>query len=197
MLEIELKASLEGMGREAAASALAAAGFARIQTKEEVDIYYNGCGRDFRKTDEALRLRSSRVLENADGSASGEEAARTFITYKGSKVDSRSQTRTELETSVGDLETMKALLGKLGYSTVMTVRKVRVYFTKDNVTACLDEVDGLGAFLELEQIEAGADEEKKEAVIDRLLALLESLGIPKSQLLRRSYLELLMAKTSA
>lgn len=189
MLEIELKASLEGISPQALESALKKAGFAPGQIKEETDIYYNGNDRDFRKTDEALRLRSSRVL-------TGEVQSKTFITYKGSKVDSRSQTRPELETSVGDLDVMKELFGKLGYREVMTVRKQRAYYHRENITVCLDEVEGLGRFIELEQVEEDGTA-KKEAVIDRLLDLLSSFGVPQSNLLRESYLELLMASATS
>lgn len=190
MLEIELKASLLGIDTNQLKDAFSKAGFKKGLRKEETDLYFNGNDRDFRKTDEALRLRSSLVLSEDN------QTAKTFITYKGSKVDKRSQTRSELETSVGDLTTMKELLKKLGYSEVMTVRKEREYYHRGNVTICLDQVDGLGSFIELEQVEEDSTAQK-EAVIDHLLALLASFQIPEKNLLRQSYLELLMAAATS
>lgn len=190
MLEIELKASLSGIDTVQLRDALKETGFTKGLRKEETDLYFNGNDRDFRKTDEALRLRQSLVL-SADS-----PAAKTFITYKGSKVDDRSQTRPELETAVGDFAVMKELLEKLGYTEVMTVRKEREYYHRENVTICLDQVDGLGSFIELEQVEKDLTT-KKEAVIDQLLDLLASFQIPKENLLRQSYLELLMAAATS
>ncbi len=190
MLEIELKASLSGINTGQLRDALKETGFTKGLRKEETDLYFNGNDRDFRKTDEALRLRQSLVL-SADS-----PAAKTFITYKGSKVDDRSQTRPELETAVGDFAVMKELLEKLGYTEVMTVRKEREYYHRENVTICLDQVDGLGSFIELEQVEKDLTT-KKEAVIDQLLDLLASFQIPKENLLRQSYLELLMAAATS
>lgn len=193
MLEIEIKASLANIDKHALLSALSAAGFVPGKVKEETDLYYNGIERDYRKTDEALRLRSSRTLSGSAGQA---DNAKAHITYKGSKVDSRSQTRPELETAIGELETMKAILEKLGFPVVMTVKKQRAYFHKGKVTVCLDEVECLGSFIELEQVEDVSDE-KKEAVIDQLLSLLNSFGVPRENLLQKSYLELLMAAATS
>lgn len=186
MLEIEIKASLNGIEQSRLLSLLKEQGFKAGHIKEETDIYFNGNNRDFRKTDEALRLRSSRAFEeNRLGKAD------TFITYKGSKTDARSQTRPEFETAVEDPETMMRILDRLGYPVVMTVKKRRQYFCCGKITACLDEVEQLGSFIELEQVEEDLDE-RKEAVIDQLLALLDSFGIPRENLLQKSYLELLM-----
>src|SRR5690349_15355832 len=51
--------------------------------QQQIDRYFNHPGRDFARTDEALRLRQIGV-EN-------------FITYKGPKIDQATKTRRELE----------------------------------------------------------------------------------------------------
>jgi len=191
MTEIELKASLAGLAAETAARA-AALGFAEAETCREEDVYYNGVGRDFRETDEALRLRSH--------ARSGE--TETLLTYKGAKQDGRSQTRAELETAVADAETMRAILGRLGFPAVMAVRKSRRSLRGagryEGVTLCFDEVDGLGPFLELETLAPdGVGEKERESILDGMLSLLDALGVPRENLTRRSYLELLMARATS
>lgn len=179
MLEVELKVSLAGQSLAALENALAEQGFTPACTLRETDLYFNGGGRDFRETDEALRLR--RVQRLPEG------PAETLITYKGPKTGGLAKSRTEYETAVGDQAVMGAVLEALGFRPVHTVEKTRRELTAGAVTACLDEVAGLGAFLELELLV----EADREAAAERLLALLDRLGVPRENLTRRSYLEML------
>lgn len=184
MLEAELKASLGDLAAEELADRAAALGFLPEEQVRERDIYFNGTERDFRRTDEALRLRSVRRLPDGPWES--------LITYKGPKLDRVSNARTEYETGVSDGGTAQKLLEALGYRPLAEVNKVRRTYRLDQVTLCLDQVQGLGGFLELELLVPG--EEQREAAVERLLALLEELGIPRGQLSRRSYLELLAEK---
>ena len=184
MLEAELKASLGDLAAEELADRAAALGFLPVEQVRERDIYFNGTERDFRRTDEALRLRSVRRLPDGPWES--------LITYKGPKLDRVSNARTEYETGVSDGGTAQKLLEALGYRPLAEVNKVRRTYRLDQVTLCLDQVQGLGGFLELELLVPG--EEQREAAVERLLALLEELGIPRDQLSRRSYLELLAEK---
>ena len=62
MIEVELKAALDARQPVDLVSALSALGFFEQAAVQESDVYYNGCGRDFRRTDEALRLRKSEAV---------------------------------------------------------------------------------------------------------------------------------------
>ena len=114
----------------------------------------------------------------------------TVITYKGAKTDHRSNTRLEYETALGEGKTARAILLALGFSPVLTVSKHRRTFRRGDVTACLDQVEGLGSFLELEHLLQ--DESGRDSAVDELLALLGRLGVERQSLERRSYLELLL-----
>ncbi len=150
---------------------------------EEADHYFNAPDRDFARTDEALRLR--RV-----GSAN-------FLTYKGPKIDLRTKTRTEIEVplSEGDDATKKAidLFLSLGYRPVAVVKKKRTVYRARRqgfpLEICLDEVEGLGKFVELEILAA---EERLDAGRDALFESARRLGLAKTE--RRSYLEMLLAR---
>lgn len=187
MVEIEIKAALENMTIEQLQAAAAEIGFVKSGTLEEKDVYFNGNNRDFMKTDEALRLRSYKDLDlNAD---------ETVITYKGPKSDNRSNTRLEYETSVGDLSVMGDLLMALGYQAAFTVEKTRQEWVMaggdgmPDITLCLDAVENLGNYMELETLVT--DESNKQIMVDWLLDLLDQFGVPRENLTRKSYLELL------
>lgn len=187
MLEVEIKADLENVNIEQLQAAATEMGFMKAATLEETDVYFNGNDRDFMKTDEALRLRSYKDLDlNVD---------ETVITYKGPKSDDRSNTRLEYETSVGNLSVMGDLLMALGYQAAFTVEKTReewVMVGRDetpDITLCLDTVKNLGNYMELETLVT--DESQKQAMVDRLLELLDRFGVSRENLTRKSYLELL------
>jgi adenylate cyclase, class 2 len=181
MLEVEMKfaqvdfARLEKQLREAGARPKA--------ELDESDQYFNAPDRDFACTDEALRLR--RI------------GAANFVTYKGPKRDSQTKTRTEIEVPIAEgahaAKEFGLLLQKLGYRPVREVRKHRRIFQWERggypLEVCLDDVEGLGQFAELE---IQAPEEQLDAARNVLLATAQALGLTRQE--RRSYLELLLAK---
>ena len=184
MKEIEIKAHIDSATLTQLPSRAAALSFAETKRLKETDIYFNGNDHSFFKTDEALRLRQT---VNLDG-----DGADTYITYKGPKLDKLTQSRDEIETSIGDFDSMRSILKKLGYPEVLTVEKTRRYFRARDITLCLDEVSELGCFLELETLIDTPSEPEKDAAIERLMNSLDQLGISKEQLTRKSYLELRM-----
>ena len=71
------------------------------------------------------------------------------LTYKGPKLDGVSKTREELETPVDGI-TAKRVLTALGFSEAGIVSKIREVFKVGEIIVCLDAVDNLGQFLEVE-----------------------------------------------
>ncbi|MBM4248305.1 MAG: class IV adenylate cyclase [Euryarchaeota archaeon] len=141
----------------------------------EIDTYYNHPSRDFASTDEALRVRVSR----------GEVS----LTYKGPKLDRTSKSREEIILGIDDAARAGALLARLGFRRVASVRKRRRAFGLGRFEICLDRVAGLGDFFE---IEARVPRRGYGGVRDEALALLLELGGERPE--RRSYLELLLSK---
>src|SRR5947209_5836316 len=150
--------------------------------RTDADQYFNAPDRDFAVTDEALRLR--RIGE------------RNFVTYKGPKRDAHTKTRTEVEVALAPGDAAAAdfsrLLVHLGYRPVAVVRKGRRLFhlRRDSfdLEVTLDDVEGVGRFVELE---IQAPEEQLDAARDVLLRTAAELGLSAGE--RRSYLELLLA----
>ncbi len=107
------------------------------------DTYFAHPSRDFRSTDEALRIR-----RQAEG-----DAETTWLTYKGPRLPGPAKTRRELETPLAGphAETLAETLTALGFVAVATVHKVRESYRLSiapwQFLVCLDQVRGLGTFL--------------------------------------------------
>lgn len=153
---------------------------------EQVDQYLAHPARDFGQTDEALRLRSV-----------GDES---FITYKGPRIDNTTKTRRELELALHQdtqyREDFAKLLELLGFEPVMIVRKLRRVGECERegypIEVCVDEIDQLGAFVELE---TSSDLEHLEQAKHALQVLAEELNLTRPE--RRSYLELMQWQLGA
>ena len=151
---------------------------------EQCDRYFAHPARNFAETDEALRIR--RIGE------------RSFITYKGPKLDATTKTRRELELPLAGgeagAEQFTELLAALGFSPVGEVRKHRRQATllwQDwPVEVVLDEVDEVGTFVEVELVVDESERESATAVVESLAA---HLGL--TQVEGRSYLEMLLEET--
>ena len=100
--------------------------------------------------------------------------------------------RMELETEVSDAEVLKNILIHLDFSPVASVIKLRKYLKCGRFTACLDQVEGLGDFLELEVI--AEQESEREEILSRMEDLLAILGYHMSDTVQTSYLSMLQKK---
>jgi len=171
MIEVEVKARARGDTAER----ILAMGATLVGTENHDDLYFNSPQRDFRVTDEALRIRIK------------EEGPR--LTYKGPKLDAQTKSRRELTVRIDDPSQMCQILEALGFVLSGEVKKRRTKYFWQKVTLALDEVEGLGCFLEIEAT-GGEEWEGEKELVQSLLRRLE-LG----ESIRESYLELLEEKT--
>jgi adenylate cyclase class 2 len=171
MLEIEVKAPADDLAR--VAEMLRRMGASGPKVEHQIDAYYAHPSRDFGSTDEALRLRRT-----DDGAV---------LTYKGPKVDKDTKTREEIETPVPDPDAVAQILQRVGFTTVIEVRKERHEYILEDTVVALDRVHGLGDFVEVEY--RSQDIERGRRRVGQVLRALDLEGNE-----RRSYLELLMMK---
>lgn len=183
-MSIEVEIKLKVNDKESIEKTLTEIGFCKGKFVLESDTYYMAEHHDFAALDEALRVRC------VEDRLTGERSA--AITYKGAKLDHISMTRQELETSVGDGEICREILERIGFWPVPVVEKLRQYYHRDNITACVDAVTNLGDYLELEIIVD--TEEKRELALDQLEKILHSLGYSMQDTTRTSYLSMLLKK---
>lgn len=159
---------------------------------DQVDRYFAHPARDFARTDEALRLRRT-----------GDDVA---ITWKGPRIDTATKTRRELElelaavaaapgrrsNAAATLERWTELLEALGFRRVRDVAKrrrpARVPWQGAEVDVAVDELTGLGTFLELELQASQGELPQARGCLE---SLARELGCTEPE--RRSYLELLLA----
>lgn len=196
MIEVEIKLPIEN--ESAIAQKLLENDFKRAGKVRETDIYFNGIDRDFRQSDEAMRIRKTESLDGSYLIADYDDLANQMpneiyqLTYKGPKLDHVSMARKEIELQISDFESMKNILISLGFKPVLPVVKEREEFFGEDMNACLDHVEGLGWFLELEMIVES--EKQREAALQAIEKQLEKLGYRMDDTTRVSYLSMLEKK---
>lgn len=178
MIEVEIKIRSD-LGE--AEKMLISNGFSRDTRLRETDIYFDNAAGNIRGNDTALRIRT---VEYPDSGLS-----EAYLTFKGNRCDNVSMTRPEYESSVDRPEEVRHILKSLGYEPVRpAVIKERTIYVKGAISACLDRVEGLGDFLELEII---TDAKTKDAALARLWEELKVLGYDRADTTTLSYLTML------
>lgn len=179
MIEVEMKLPVKE--RASVELQLLELGFCRGDLVKESDTYFNSKEWDIRKRGEALRIR------RIDNQTTGKDSS--VITFKGRKSDSVSMTRKELETGVGNPDICEEIFLSVGLEPMRPVVKLRQYYYRDRMTACLDQVEGLGDFLELEILVT--KESEKEEALGEIESTLGRLGYRVEDTTRTSYLTML------
>lgn len=162
-------------------------GMTEAAVEQHRDIYFRHPARNFRQTDEALRIR---VL--GDGAC---------VTYKGPRLAGAVKTRPEIELSIRDSEVVQwaEMYQHLGFRIAAEVKKVRRIYQPqpgiqigDNgpIVVALDEVEQLGSFAEIEQIVT--DVARLDVAKETIQDLAERLGLNEVQ--PTSYLGMLLAQ---
>ncbi len=148
--------------------------------------------RDFRTSDEALRVRKSVEFNKHQNNSKKE--VRYFLTYKGAKLNTEAKTRKELETIIQEGDMVVEIFRLLGFREVLTVKKERELYEFHHknleIEALIDYVPILDRhFLEVEcQVkEKGSVEKLQQDLFEFLL----EFGIDKSCSITLSYLELI------
>ncbi len=184
MIETEIKLPLRQGDAERIAAVLSGRGFRQAARFRQRDTYFDNAAGEIRRGGKALRVRETEDL--------GHGGLTATMNFKGPRMDRISMTRQELETEVGQAETGRQILAALNYAPVPPeVFKERTEYRREEITACLDRVEGLGDFLELEIM---AREGEEGPALLRLEGLLGELGYGMSDTVTRSYLGMLTEK---
>ncbi len=169
-MEIEKKVKVESL--EDVAGRLREAGAEYAGQVTQRDVYLDDEKGSLRKGDRGLRVR---VEE-------GEGTERILVTYKGPREKAKFKRRAEVEVEVGDAGLAEEVFGQVGYGRKMAVEKKREIWRMGGCLVCLDDVQLLGTFVEIE----GADDEAIEAAAERLgLAESEHIGEGYAAMTRR------------
>ncbi len=161
------------------------------------DLYFNMPKelRDFKNTDEAIRLRKSEEFDKNDDDIL--LTSNCYLTYKGKKIDSTTKTRQEIEVMIDNFDNMKDILKVLGFQEVLTIQKERELYNflyqDEKIEILLDHIPLLNQyFMELEIVVSSPQEIDDARGI--LFKLLDRFNINKDNSITKSYLELILEK---
>lgn len=182
MIEVEYKYAVNSV--ETLQSELERLNAKFIESVHQEDLYFDHFLDDFREKDIAFRIRKS--------------GAASWLTYKGPNQDAVGKIRDEHEVQLENAQAadiMRKILVGAGFRALAPVRKIRrryqLVVDSSQVEFCLDQVEGLGAFVEIELVVK--DQAAVVKAKDSILALSQQLGL--SQPIRTSYLDLLLEQS--
>lgn len=152
----------------------------------QIDTYFTSPIHNFRKSDEALRLRH--ILTE-----SGKE--KSEITYKGPKQGENMKLREEITIEASNIINAKRILQNLGFQIFTKIKKKRINWRRNSFVISFDIVENLGLFLEIETTTTSEHSEEITKSKEKIIHLAKEI-IPtwsgKDE--RKSYLELLIEK---
>ena len=143
--------------------------------KEQKDIYFSHSDGNY-KTDENLRIR----VEQSKKSLNYKK-----IFFSENELDTHIK---EYGTEIGDVAQMIQILKSLNICEVLTIHKFRYkYFYKNRFEISLDQVTGLGCFIEIEAIDSESIQHSNQSLID----ILKELNLDTNQRNTNGYANLM------
>ena len=180
MVEVEVKLPIDSI--EELQSDLECLRFVKTGMFCEEDCYFDNDTRQIRTNGQALRIRKVTDLQS--------DHSDVVITFKGKKMDQVSMSRRELEIQIADAETGIQIFEALGFRIVPPkVIKIRNEYKIGQMTACIDQVQNLGDFLELEIVIQECED--KDEALGQIESVLQKLGYSLKDTVRNSYLSML------
>ena len=119
---------------------------------------------------------------------------RTLFTFKHhqGRIINLDSAPLELELEVSSRDTMEKMLELMGYKEAVRIKKIRRKTHYERWEICIDVVEGLGSFVELEELMEEND--TVQEVQQRMEAFLAKLGVGNENLLKNRYDVMLMQK---
>jgi adenylate cyclase class 2 len=108
----------------------------------------------------------------------------TILTMK-YKASTRSRDNHERETLVENATEVVDMLERLGYSYGVRIKKTRQVAKYNELEICVDEIDGLGWFVEIEKL--ASDDASVDEIQDELWIILQKLGVSPDDRVHKGY----------
>lgn len=153
----------------------------RTHESKEEDLFFVSSYDPSFGTDKTLKLRRS-----DDG---------TKLIFKSRKSVEGLKENLEVEVGIkrGDEDDLLHLLRLLGFRESVVVKKRRLSFCVDECTVNIDDVEGLGSFLEVEVL---ADKCGVDKAYNKIASLLSALGLSHKKLIFKGYAEMIAAQVA-
>jgi adenylate cyclase class 2 len=174
---LEVESKYKSPGNDKVEKALGRLGARRAWVGAMEDVYYAHPSRDFGRTDEALRLRKTDEVSE--------------LTYKGPRMQSQTlKAREEITLRTDNPLAIARIIERLGFRESFVVRKNRSSYILDKLKIEVDDVEGLGEYVELEVLTESPDRSKQLVETARV-----ELGLDRLE--PRTYLEMLIEKMAS
>lgn len=155
--------------------------FDYIGEKEICDIYYYDPLRDNLKPESDLRLNETFRLRKTNNSF--------YITYKKQHFDGKLWVYSdEYETKVEKYDIVKSIITLLGLEPLIIVHNKRKIYKYEDYEIELEEVDGLGIFIEVERLSNDSDEMKVKEEIREFIRSLKLKNVKELNIGKNQYL---------
>lgn len=118
------------------------------------------------------------------------EGNKRFMTYKGAE-SKKDGVWEEYEFEIDDVKKTVEMFKAMGLEEVITVKKYRKEYTLDGLTICLDAIDDLGNFIEIESLD------DRNINKNSLKSLMRKLGIKENQIIHKGYVTMLLIKNNS
>ncbi|GAA2451769.1 class IV adenylate cyclase [Actinomadura vinacea] len=172
---------------------LAELGAALRGESRQVDVYFNHPARDFLADDVVSEWLRLRVDEPEDGPAVASINFKQWLPLGAAEATHAD----EYESQIADRGAVSLLLGALGFTEMVTVDKRRQRWLlaggPARVEIAIDEVAGLGAFVEFEY-DGDGDLDEADAAITKAVEAVTSGGVALGERDRRGYPYLLLGR---
>lgn len=179
-MEYEAKVKVEDL--DVVEKRLLAVGAHIVDVVEEEDLYIDlGPCIDMASRDIALRVRTYRSIVS--------NKRMCELTYKGPRISRDLKVRKEITLAIDDGYRALEIFRELGFERHIAIHKRRKIYRYGAAKISLDDVEGLGKFVEIEV--GGID--SVESFREILMKTLDILNLPK-ELVPKSYLELILEK---
>ena len=155
--------------------------FDYIGEKEICDIYYYDPLRDTLKPESDLRLNETFRLRKTNNSF--------YITYKKQHFDGKLWVYSdEYATKVEKYDIVKSIITLLGLEPLIIVHNKRKIYKYEDYEIELEEVDGLGIFIEVERLSNDSDEMKVKEEIREFIRSLKLKNVKELNIGKNQYL---------
>ncbi|MEM1824255.1 MAG: class IV adenylate cyclase [Candidatus Nezhaarchaeales archaeon] len=174
MIEVEVKVVLSEKEKQEVLKRLREA-CSSEKVYEEEDIFFISTHDPLLGVDKTLKLRKS------DGEIK--------LVFKQRRPNRELKESLEFEVRVReeDVNNLVQLLRCLGFKESLVIKKKRRSFYLSECTINIDDVEGLGSFLEIEVL---ANEVEEGNVLNKILETLSALGLSEKKLIHRGYAEM-------
>ena len=118
------------------------------------------------------------------------EGDKKFMTYKGAQ-SKKDGVWEEYEFKIDEVKKTVEMFKAMGLEEVIVVKKYRKEYVLDGLTICLDAIDDLGNFIEIESLD------DKNINKNSLKSLMRKLSIKENEILHKGYVTMLLIKNNS